>query len=386
MRNRKLAGVVAAGALAVALAAWGSSGALAGKGTSATAGAAAAGTAQAADAKPAPMILPPKASGKKYTIVLSNNYMGNEWRPQMENAAKHVAQLPGYRNRVDLKIENAQLTPTAQISSLQSIIRQRPDAIMIDAASATALNPTVEQACKAGILVFTFDQTVTAPCAYKLPEQYAVQGKDMIEWLAKVLHGKGNILMDTGLAGIPISEEFVQQWKSTIKKEYPGIHVVGTFSSQYAPGPELQAVSSLLAQHRDIQGILSGGYCSSDLKALRQAGLKAVPMTCLDVNGNEIDCAKAKLPCFFFGAPSFVSGIAINHIINLLDKRATYPKSQPFWKTNFVTKQGNIAFKHKQKVQPLTVGVNYYPTESPSLITPVDFDGFKLTPKAALGK
>jgi ribose transport system substrate-binding protein len=383
MKNHKL--LLAAGAVlgTLALSACGAS---ASGTTSGVAGASKTLTSTRLHATPGSLILPPKPTGKKYTVFISNNYMGNEWRPQMENAAKWVAQLPGYKNRVDLKIENAQLTPTAQISSLQSIIRQRPDAIMIDAASATALNPTVAQACKAGILVFTFDQVVTAPCAYKLPEQYSDQGKDMIEWLAKAIHGKGNILMDTGLPGIPISEEFVAQWKSTIAKEYPGIHIVGTFSSQYAPGPELQAVSALLAQHRNIQGILSGGYCSSDLKALKQAGMKPVPMTCLDVNGNEIDCAKAKLPCFFFGAPSFVSGIALNHIVNLLDKRATYPKSQPFWTTNFVTKQGNFTFKHKQKVQPLTVGVNYYPTESPSLITPVNYDGFKLTPAAALGK
>jgi ribose transport system substrate-binding protein len=348
--------------------------------------AAVAVSSAATSAPPKSLVKPPKTTGKKYTIVISNNYMGNEWRPQMENAATYVASLPGYKNRVNLEIRNAQLTPTAQISSLQSIIRQKPDAIMIDAASATALNPTVQQACSAGILVFTFDQVVTAPCAYKLPEDYNTQGKDMIEWLAKAMHGKGNILMDTGLQGIPISEDFVTQWKATIAKKYPGIHVVGTFSSQYAPGPELQSVSALLAQHRSIQGVLSGGYCSSDLKALQQAGLKAVPMTCLDVNGNEIACAKAKIPCFFFGAPSFVSAIALNHIVNLLDKTATYPKSQPFWDTNFVTKQGNFTFLHTQKVQPLTVGVNYYPTESPSLITPVNYDGFGLTPAIVLGK
>lgn len=329
---------------------------------------------------------PAQQQAKKWKIVVSNNYMGNEWRPQMENAVKWIASQPKYKDKVDLQIRNVQLTPTAQIQSLQSIIRQRPDAILVDAASATALNPTIAQACKAGILVFSFDQVVTAPCAYKFPEDYAAQGHDMIEWLATALHGKGNILMDQGLQGIPISETFVKIWKSTIAKKYPGIKVVGTYSSQYAPGPELQAVSSLVAQNPKIDGVLSGAYQTSIIKALKQANKKLVPMTGLDVNGNETECAKAKIPCFFFGAPSWVGALALEHAVNLLEHKATYPKNQPYFKTNFVTKQGNFKFSHKQKVQVLTPGVNWYPNESPSLITPITYAPWKMTAKDVLGK
>jgi ribose transport system substrate-binding protein len=326
----------------------------------------------------------PTHSGK-FKIVLSNNYMGNEWRPQMENVAKFISRSSTYKGLVDLEIDNSGPTPTDQIQSLQSIIRRRPSAILIDAASATALNPTVQLACNEHILVFSFDQVVTAPCAYKLPEDYAAQAHDMVNWLGTVMHGHGDILMDRGLPGIPISEVFVSTWTKTLKTKYPHITVVGKFSSEYAPGPELQSVSSLLAQHRHINGILSGGYCSSDLKALQQAGDPAVPMTCLDVNGNEIDCMKAKIPCFFFGAPAWVSGVAIEHAVNILMNKASYPKSQPYYDVNFVTKYGDISFNHVQKVAPLKVGVNYYPGESPSLITPVSYDHWNITPADVLG-
>jgi ribose transport system substrate-binding protein len=323
--------------------------------------------------------------GKKYTVFLSNNYMGNEWRPQMENVAKYVATSPKYKDKVSLQIRNVNLTPAAQIQSLQSMIRQKPDAIMVDAASPTALNPTIQQACSAGILVFSFDQVVTAPCAYKLPQDYEKQGLDMVNWMGTVLKGKGNILMDTGLPGIPISETFVKVWKQTLAQKYPGIHVVGTFSSQYAPGPELQGVSAQLARNPKIDGVLSGGYCSSDIKALQRAGRKLVPMTCLDVNGNEQACTKANLPCFFMGAPAFVSGIAVEHIVDLLSKKATHPKSEPYFSTNFVSKAGDVTFPHQQQVQPLKTGVNYYPTESAALITPITYSPWKMTPADVLG-
>lgn len=322
----------------------------------------------------------------KFTVYLSNNYMGNEWRPQMENVAKVIASKPQYRDKVNLQIRNSQATPAAQIQSLQTIIRQKPDAIMIDAASPTALNPTIQQACSAGITVYSFDQTVTAPCAYKLPENYNAEAKDMANWMGTELHGHGNILMDTGLPGIAISTTFVKVWKQVLAQKYPGIKVVGTFSSQYAPGPELQGVSQDLAQTSDIAGILSGGYCSSDIKALQRAGRKLVPMTCLDVNGNEQQCARQKLPCFFFGAPAYVSGVAIQHIVSILSKQGTFPKSEDYYNTNFVTKQGDIKFAHVQKLEPLTPGSNYYPTGSPALITPITYGDWNLTAAQVLGK
>lgn len=323
--------------------------------------------------------------GKRYKLVLSNNYMGNEWRPQMENIAKFVAASPRYKDKVDLEIQNADLTPTAQIASLQSIIRQKPDAILIDAASATALDPTVTQACNAGIKVISFDQVVNAPCAYNIRLDYEKTAHDMVEFLAAAIHGRGDILMDTGLAGIPLSAAWVATWRRMLAEDYPDINVVGTFSSQYAPGPELQAVSSLLSQHPHIDGILSGAYCTSDIKALQSAGRPLVPMTCLDVNGNEQACAKARIACLFVGAPAWASGLAIENAVKLLDGEDV-PKLTQTYDTNFVNNPDNITFKNVMKVEPLTPGVNYYPNDSPSLITPITYGDYNMTPADVLGK
>jgi ribose transport system substrate-binding protein len=324
-------------------------------------------------------------SAKKYKVFLSNNYMGNEWRPQMVNAAKLVASSPQYADRVGLEIRNVELTPAKQIASLQTIIRSKPDAIMVDAASPTALNATLEQACKAGILVVTFDQIADTPCAYKMPQDYEAEAKDMVNWLGTVLKGKGNILMDTGLPGIAISETFVKVWKQTLAERYPGIKVVGTYSSQYAPGPELQGVSAALAQNPKIDGILSGGYITSQIKAFQRAGRKPVPATGLDVNGNMQQCEQLKLPCFFIGAPSFVSGMAVENIVKILDKSSEVPKSKPYWTTNYVSTAGDFDFDHSQTVQAVKSGESYFPEESPSLITPITYGPAELTASGVLG-
>lgn len=325
------------------------------------------------------------STGETYKLVLSNNYMGNEWRPQMENVAKFVASSEQYADRVDLEIQNSDVTPTAQIASLQNIIRQDPDAILIDSASATALNPTIEQACQAGIVVISFDQVATAPCNYKIRLDYEKTAHDMVTFLAEAMGGEGKIIMDTGLAGIPLSAAWVETWEKILSEEYPGIEIVGTYESQYAPGPELQAVSALISQHPQIDGILSGAYCTSDIKALKSAGRELVPMSCLNVNGNEIACKEEGIPCLFVGAPAWVSGVAIEKAVELLEG-GTLPKLTETYDTNFVNNPTNVEFDSAMKIEPLTPGVNFYPDDSPSLITPITYGDYNMTPADVLGQ
>src|ERR1041385_3238476 len=146
---------------------------------------------------------PSAHAAKEYTIYFSNTFLGNDWRQQMERVAKVSATKGPLAGRVNLKIENVENTVQAQINSLNNIIQQRPDAILVDAGSATALNPTLERACKLGILVISFDQIVTAPCAYKVESDWNAIPRVQAAWLAKMLNGKGNVFMDLGVPGAP---------------------------------------------------------------------------------------------------------------------------------------------------------------------------------------
>ena len=81
------------------------------------------------------------AAEKTYTIYLSNNFVGNDWRQQMERVAEvsvNKGPLAGPRRP---QIENAEGTVQAQINSLNNIIRAKPDAILVDAASADGAQP-----------------------------------------------------------------------------------------------------------------------------------------------------------------------------------------------------------------------------------------------------
>src|SRR5215213_10563532 len=156
----------------------------------------------------------------KYTIYLSNNFLGNDWRQQMERVAKVSVEKGPLAGRVDLKIENVENTVQAQINSLNNIIRQKPDAILVDAGSDSALNPTIKKACDAGIVVISFDQVVTEPCAYALESDWNRIPAVLAEWMADQLKGKGKVFVDRGLAGAPISAQLENGYLEVLKK-YP---------------------------------------------------------------------------------------------------------------------------------------------------------------------
>ena len=101
----------------------------------------------------------------KLQIALSNSFIGNGWRVEMENVFKSACATPPYSDQVDCSVFNAGNDVAKQSQQISNLIAQRVDAIVVDAASPTGLNGVIKQACDRDILVVSFDNVVSAPCA-----------------------------------------------------------------------------------------------------------------------------------------------------------------------------------------------------------------------------
>lgn len=76
-----------------------------------------------------------KKEGKKYKIALSNSYMGNDWRQQMERIVEYTAEQEPYKSRCELKIVNCENSPEDQAASIDALVKEGYDAILVDPAS-----------------------------------------------------------------------------------------------------------------------------------------------------------------------------------------------------------------------------------------------------------
>ena len=142
------------------------------------------------------------------------------------------------------------------------MISQRPDAIIIDSGSATGLNSVIAQACAAHIVVVSFDQQVTAPCAWKIGTNFGSIEAELATWLVTVLGDKGQIAVDRGLPGTPIADQMLST-ELAVYKKFSGIHVVGEYNGDYAAGPEQEGVAAILASHPQLAGATGDGWGSS---------------------------------------------------------------------------------------------------------------------------
>ena len=106
------------------------------------------------------------APPKKLKIALSNSYIGNKWRIEMENVFKAALLMEPYKTEVEGSWFNSGNDVSKQTQQISNLIAERVDAIVIDAASPTGLNGILQPGDRrAASWCISFDNIVTEPGA-----------------------------------------------------------------------------------------------------------------------------------------------------------------------------------------------------------------------------
>ena len=364
-------------------------------GTALAAGAIAVMTA--ATALPFVAAQPAAATTPSYTFVLSNNFLGNDWRPQVERLAQLTAKVKPFAGVVNVKVVNSQNTNEAQLSDLDNIIESKPSAILLIPGSSTALDAAITRACNAGILVLTLSIPVGAQCAINLNQNFYAGNEVMGQWMAKAMGGKGSVFVDTGIAGVQSSNSIEQGFLAGLHKYGPKITVAGTYAGEYASGPEQAGISSLLTAHPTVGGIMTEGYCSPAFNALRAAGLKPVPVVCYAYNGEMEACAQAGHQCALLTNTTGQVQLAMQLALNILEKKVARPhggEAQQYWISYpmyvYTSATPQLALSSSgmvTAVQTLKSGLNFFPNLPAGLSLPYTLPQFatNITPQQAAG-
>lgn len=323
---------------------------------------------------------------KPYVVYLSNNFVGNDWRQQMQRTATVAVTKEPLAGKVDLRIENTESTVQAQITSLNNIIREQPEAIMVIASSGEALNPTLKRACDAGILVIAYDQSVGEQCAYQMLGDWDQIPAMMAEWVAEQMGGKGKILVDRGLPGAPISAQ-IQSGFEKVLSNYPDIEIVGYFTGEYALGPEQAGVAALLAANPQVDGVLTQGYGSGVIQALKDAGRPQVPVGGFSYNVSAVTCLQTEgAKCFLASSPAYISANVLKLIVDSLDS-GTPPAQREFeMKTEYLSTDPQPSKLYPDvAVRKIVEGETAFPDLPPGLYLPASPDWMEITAAEAAG-
>jgi ribose transport system substrate-binding protein len=221
-----------------------------------------------------------QASGghRKLRIALANSYIGNSWRIEMENQWKAALQMEPFASQVEGTIYNANNNLRDQSQEMANLVSLQVDAIVIDAASPTALNGIIDQAAAHGILVIAFDNTVGTKKALNVNTDQFKFGQLLAEHLAGLLHGKGNVIMGTGVPGTTVDADR-NAGAEKVWQKYPGIKVVNKFTTMWDSSVAQKNAAAILPSLPKIDGIWAQGGTDGILKAFQGAG-KPLPPTC----------------------------------------------------------------------------------------------------------
>lgn len=224
----------------------------------------------------------------KYKIALSNSFIGNDWRQNMQAVAEMVAADPYYADRVQLDIINCEHTPEAQTASIDSITEMGYDAILVDACSTTGIDNALKRAQDAGLKVVVFDQIVESDEFVKMECDWEYVGETCAKFIAETCGGKGNYVMDRGQSGAATAEILYDTCVNYLK-ENTDMVLVAEFESEYAEGPAEQGVTAAMTANSQIDAVFSQGYVACIARAFRNADKKIPVITGGGSNGTGID-------------------------------------------------------------------------------------------------
>jgi ABC-type sugar transport system substrate-binding protein len=279
----------------------------------------------------------------KLDAILLNPFIGNDWRPQMQKYATAAVNHPPLSNRYNgVRIVTTQNNdPSLQAPALQSAILEEPDVIVMIAASQTATNGLIAQACAKGILVVGFDTYPTAPCAWKLALDWTAVGRSWADFVVRSMGGQGKVFVDRGVPGNAASV-LINRGIDSVLKKYPKVTSY-TYLGKFSPGEETKAVSQLIAAHPDVKGVISAAYGAQD--SLRKAKLR-IPASGFNYPSTMQGCLARNNPCYLVASPPWISADAL--------KLGSEIKSGKVkGKARFVPFRAPL-FVHNTKIKPLT--------------------------------
>jgi ribose transport system substrate-binding protein len=199
------------------------------------------------------------ADTSKKKIVLSNNYAGNSWRQAMLKSWDKVTKEAVTKGVVSSAqaFTTAENQATEQAAQIQNLVLQGVDAIVVNAASPTALNGAIKQACDAGIVVVSFDGIVTEPCAYRVAVDFKKLGSMQIDYLKTRLADGGNLLEIRGIAGVFVDDE-IHEGTVTAAKDSK-FKIVGSVHGNWTQTVAQKEVAGILPTLPEIKAVVTQG-------------------------------------------------------------------------------------------------------------------------------
>lgn len=213
------------------------------------------------------------AKGEKPLIGVSMLSMQNEFIVSVSDAIEKKASAVG----TELIVVDAERSALKQIEQIESFIAQGVDAIIMNPCEVEASSPAVTKALAAGIPIINVNSaTATQPTAF-VGSDDVESGRIAMEYIAKRLNEKGNIIMIHGYMGQAAQIQREQGAREILKK-YPGLNLLAHQTGEWDRAKSMSLMENWIQSYGNK---IDGVFAQNDemglgaVKALEAAGMKS---------------------------------------------------------------------------------------------------------------
>ncbi|HWJ73115.1 MAG TPA: ABC transporter substrate-binding protein [Kaistia sp.] len=236
----------------------------------------------------APAVMAETAPKKIEKIGLMVQDMSNPFFSAMDKGAKKAAAKIG----ASVNTQDAQLDLANQNTQIDAFIQQGVNLIVISAVNEAGIEPAIQRAKDAGIIVIAVDTPAHGADAVVMTD--AVQaGEKSCDYLFTQMGGKGEVLL---VDGTPI-QTIIDRIKGcrNVAAKFPDIKIVGQQASKNDRASGLAVTTDMLTAHPDVTGIFGMNDPSAlgAVLAVEQAG-KASQIKVTGVDGSPEAVAELK--------------------------------------------------------------------------------------------
>lgn len=232
---------------------------------------------------------------KKDFVIAVSSCSSDMWREKLNEEMNVSTYL--YDN-VKLEIQSANDDDKRQIEQINNFVEQGVDLLIVSPNQYKTISPAIDRAYGENIPVVLFDRKTDTDkyTAYIGADNFTV-GKDMGEYVARLMHGRGSLVVINGLRGSSAAIERDSGFMSVIRR-YPDIRITGTACADWFYGKAFTVMDSLLDRTTDIDCVFAQNdrMAMGARRAVEAKGITRhidyVGVDALPVKGGGLECVR----------------------------------------------------------------------------------------------
>lgn len=186
--------------------------------------------------------------GPPYTVGIQWAQLNNPFQLAVANTIKAKLEADPEIGKVTLQSTGSSVDIPQQIAQFTSLLRQRPDLIVVEPLIGDAFIPSVKAAAKAGIPTVAVQGDIQTPYSVNVQSNDYQASAQSGARAMRLIGGKGNVLVVHGIPSTATDDKAMAAFKAEMKL-CPGVKAVGEIEGNFVGAQAKTETLKFLATH-----------------------------------------------------------------------------------------------------------------------------------------